>query len=411
MSRRSSASSRLVAGVGVLGVLVLAGCNLGVPAVTYETVDGTNFPLDPVGLASGDVDEDGDVDIVVAGSRGHMVFVNDGSGAFTVSSVQTFGSTRHPSLADVDADGHLDLVVALPLSGDAVPGYLLGDGAGGFGQPVALESLEEPPSNAALDVVSSDVDADGDVDVLASAIVPGLPGRSVAVYLNDGTGAFGPRTTYDLGLDTDTVWPVWLDTGDVDGDGDDDLVAATEKRVDDPDFGSRDVTIAAVALNDGAGAFAPTAAGDVQVGGIGFIWPLQPTFADLDEDGALDLAFGGFGGVTTLLGDGAGGFAAPVRSAVGVSGAIDFVEPADVDGDGHLDLVGSYAPNAAVVVYGDGAGGVDDYLGVIPGTPGLLDRDLLVDDLDGDDDPDIVAIGQDNVMGVLENALEGRPGG
>ena len=410
MSIRRSASSRLVAGAGVLGVLALAGCNLGVPAVTYETVDETNFPIDPNGLASGDVDGDGDVDLVVAGERRHAVFLNDGAGAFTRDNGQGFAGVRHPSLADVDGDGHLDLVVALRLSGDSVPGFLLGDGAGGFGPPQGLESLEEPPANAALDVVTSDVDGDSDVDVLASAIVSGVPGRSVAVYLNDGTGAFAPRTTYGLGLDTDTVWPVWLDTGDVDGDGDDDLVAVTEKRIDDPDLGSRDVTIAAVALNDGAGAFTATAAGDVEVGGIGFIWPLQPTFADLDEDGDLDLAFGGSSGVTTLLGDGAGGFAAPVRSPVPVRGAIDFVEPADVDGDGHLDLVGSYAPDAAVVVYGDGAGGVDGYQTVIPGTPGPLDRDLLVDDLDGDDDPDIVVVGQDNVMGVLENAIEGRPG-
>ena len=56
------------------------------------------------------------------------------------------------------------------------------------------------------------------------------------------------------------------------------------------------------------------------------------------------------------------------------------------------------------------ASGVDGYHTVIPGTPGLLDRDLLVDDLDGDDDPDIAVVGQDNVMGVLENAIEGRPG-
>jgi hypothetical protein len=391
-------------------VLALAGCNLGAPGVTYRTVDPDDFDraIDPTRVVAGDVDEDGDADLVVVGSRGHMVFENDGSGAFTLGFIKTTFGVETPSLDDVDGDGHLDLVGVFPLGSDDFTGYLVGDGAGGFGSPVTFEPLSAPHPDRLSNLATADVDGDGDTDVLVTSWIASVPGRHVGVYLNDGTGTFGARTSYAVGLDSDTAYPVFLDTGDVDGDGDPDAIVTSGRWVDDPEIGSREVTIGAVALNDGTGAFAPTAAGDVEIGGMGFVWPLQPVFGDLDGDGDLDVAVGGFGSVTTMLGDGAGGFAAPVRTPVGVSGPIDHIEAVHVDEDGRLDLVGSYGPDEAVVVYGDGAGGVDAHHAVVPGSPGLLDLDLEAGDLDGDGDPDIVTVSQDNVIGVLEN-VTGRP--
>lgn len=407
MVTRRPASARL--GVGIAGgaaVLALAGCNLGAAPVVYDLVELTGEQVNPYEMAAGDIDGDGDTDVVVGGSSRSAVLINDGSGGFGPE-VEGFGEQRFTSLADVDGDGNLDTVGGFRLGGDAVPGYRLGDGNGGFAAPVTLEDLSSPPPNAALDVTPVDVDGDGDLDVVASAAVSGE--RHVAVYRNDGSGTFSTRTTHDLGFHTDSLNPVWLDTGDLDADGDADVVATTAQEVFDPDFGTRRRTMAAVALNDGTGAYATTAGGPIDVGGLGVleVWPLRAALGDLDGDAAPDLVVGGPGSVGVHLGDGAGGFGAQVRHPV-PGQKVDDVSTVDLDGDGHLDVVGSTGPGKAVAAYGDGAGGIELGHELVTGTDGLLDRDLLVADLDDDGDPDIAVDAQHDVVGVIEN-VDGRP--
>jgi large repetitive protein len=403
-----------VVGMGAAGVLALAGCNLGVPPVTYELVDAENFnlPLGPTGVASGDVDGDGDLDVVATGTRGYAALTNDGSGVYTLDFPTSFQpSTSSPSLVDIEGDGDVDLVsriAGLNPSQAPVPSVRRNDGTGAFGSIEVVQP--DPPPGEMTALVPSDADGDGDIDLLAAFRVG--QERHVGTYLNDGTGAFGPPATYSLAFTSDTATPVNLAAGDIDGDGDDDVVATDTGDFTTPDGEVIDGTVAMVGLNDGRGTFA-AAGSPIEVSYNGAVWALTPTLADLDDDGNLDLAVGGPGSVTTLLANGTGGFAAPQRSEIPDTQGIDYLTSADVDEDGNLDLVGFQAILEArygVVVYGDGAGGVADAHEVVSGTrlgsDGTPARQVEITDLEGDGDPDILFLG--GSLGVVENATQGR---
>ena len=70
-------------------------------------------------------------------------------------------------------------------------------------------------------MVLGDVDGDGDLDLVA-----GNSGQTNKLYLNDGSGGFTAGTGADIGSETDHTYSVVL--GDVDGDGDLDLVAGND---------------------------------------------------------------------------------------------------------------------------------------------------------------------------------------
>jgi hypothetical protein len=406
---------RRVVGLGVMGLLALAGCNLGAAPVTYELVDADNFnqPLGPSGVASGDLEGDGDLDLVVTGDDGYGVLTNDGSGAYSLDIPDSYAPQTSPSLVDVDGDDDVDLVSYLdPTSSPErrVPAVNRNDGSGTFGPPEVVEST--PPPGELSAVVPSDADSDGDIDLLGAFRTS--DGRHVGVYLNDGTGTFAPPTTYRLGFPAAVgATPVRLVTGDLDGDGDDDVVATDVGAFTTPSGEVVDGTVAAVSLNDGTGAFAASGS-SIEVSWTGAVWALHPALADLDGDGRLDLAVGGPRSVTTLAGDGAGGFSSPQRTEVPDTRGIDFVTPADIDDDGNVDLVGFddiLSPRAGIVAYGDGAGGIDTSHEVASGTDlgsdGTPGTDVEIADIEGDGDSDILFLA--GSLGVVENAIDGRP--
>lgn len=408
MSLRRTTARAGGAGLVAVGVLALAGCNLGVDPVTYELVDAEdgNTPLGPTGLADGDVDGDGDSDVVATGRDGYATLTNDGSGAFTLDFPRDFQpSARFPSLVDVDGDDDLDLVSSVDsLNQGSVPAVRRNDGTGAFG---GLEVLQPDPTPGDLtSLTTGDADGDGDIDVLVALRIDQV--RHVGVYLNDGTGAFGLPATYSLGYTSDRATPVNLVAGDLEGDGDIDVVATDNGPFTTPDGDVVDGTIAMVGLNDGTGTF--TAGSPLELSRNGVIFALTPALADLDNDGNLDLAVGGSGSITTALGDGAGGFAAPQR--VGVA-KLDYITSADIDEDGNADIVGFediLKATDGVVLYGDGAGGVAEShglgTGTAPGGDGGVARQVGITDLEGDGDPDILFLA--GSLGVVENATEGR---
>ncbi|MEM7308385.1 MAG: VCBS repeat-containing protein [Planctomycetota bacterium] len=321
-------------------------------------------------VAFEDVDGDGDPDCLrsILGGAQVGLLVNDGSGTFADGSfgVQPlFGAedVADAALGDLDGDGDVDAYVATLGLVDAV---LLGDGAGAFS--VSSGAL---PGTALLaaDAVLADVDLDGDLDVALAALAE-------RVLLNDGAAGFVDAALPASGSSAA------VDAGDVDGDGDPDVL-----------FGG--LLTDRLYLSDGSGAF--TAA----------LLPQDPVpvaalrFGDLDGDDDLDLVLVGEGADRLLLGDGAGRFVQTEPSVSTVAAAV--VVAGDLDGDGDLDaLTGASAVRR---LDNDGAGFLREVHGAVGAPTGSFGA-LALGDLDGDGDLDAWAgssAGCQNEAFVLAN--------
>lgn len=168
--------------------------------------------------ALADLSGDGSLDLVVSNDRPDRngIYLNDGRGKFRTAG--TFGQagwpTRYITVADLNGDGHPDIIVANRSSHPAkpVPSYVcLNDGKGGFPNEIPL------PTQSATIIVAADLDGDGNDDLL----VPHRDGGQSLIFWNDGTGkfaappmAFGPiQSTVRAAV-----------AADLDGDGIVDLV-------------------------------------------------------------------------------------------------------------------------------------------------------------------------------------------
>jgi hypothetical protein len=323
---------------------------------------GSDPALDgPSGVAVGDVDGDGDLDLLTASARSSgtvSVRLNNGSGLFSGGSDPAVGSNpTSVVLGDVDGDGDLDLLTAN--LGAATVSVRLNNGSGVFSGG-SNPAVTGTPADVAL----GDVDGDGDLDLLATT--SGTTSNTVSVRLNNGSGVFSGGSDPVVGNQ-----PYRLAVGDVDGDGDLDLLTAN--------YGGATVS---VRLNNGSGVF--SGGSDPAVGNN----PRSVALGDVDGDGDLDLltASQSGGTVSVRLNNGSGVFSGGSNPAVG--GQPLSVALGDVDGDGDLDLLAANASSNTVSVRlnnGSGvfSGGVDPAVGRNP-------YSVAVGDVDGDGDLDLL---------------------
>tara|TARA_R110002072_G_scaffold141664_3_gene286958 strand:- start:73683 stop:75314 length:1632 start_codon:yes stop_codon:yes gene_type:complete len=310
----------------------------------YADATATHLPANSGGTAAvalGDFDGDGDLDLVAGtsgpGSPQTRLYVNAGNGVFVdVTSTQfpSAGMSTHAiGLGDLDGDGDMDLVLANYQQNR----LYLNAGNGVFTD--ATVSRMPVDDDYSRSVVLGDVDGDGDLDVVFGTHSSSSPGvRQNRLYLNNGTATFVDATATQLPIGNDETMSVAM--GDVDGDGDLDLVVGQtywnyNTGVPNPDL----------LLNDGAGVFARA---PISAYGEGID---DLTLGDVDGDGDLDLVAAtnsdgmgcnggcyGYAQVPILwLNDGAGGFGG--GGGVGIAGSGRAVALADVDGDDDLDMV------------------------------------------------------------------------
>ena len=290
--------------------------------LTFTAV-GLNASLSQAAdVLAADLDGDGDLDLVYgdAGSPPIGLF-NQGGLLFTQVDLTPLGSAGNSGridVADVDGNGTADVWTGGQL--------LLNDGTGAFTDASASVPSSDP-SFRADDALFLDYDGDGDVDLLAvgEAVVP-IGEQAQNLFRNDGAGGFTNVAT--TGLPIRSVLERAA-TGDVDGDGDQDLVVAIDAARPGLELWLSDAQTGLAPLDASVEEYA-----DDPVQGI---VPL-----DVEGDGLLDFAtFGGQGSSGTMTlrrNDGSGRFfdATDDLNEVGfaIAGAAG-----DFDGDGDEDLI------------------------------------------------------------------------
>jgi hypothetical protein len=213
-----------------------------------------------LGVAAGDIDNDGDMDVLFARSdtngadgtpgQPNVLLRNDGNMVFTDVSTQiTNGfsdNSRGARFGDLDGDGDLDLIVAnsgVSILSAASGEYYRNDGAGNFTEdPASFPQIDESETAIRLGVQLVDVDLDGDLDVLEHCheffdfdfSTGQQTGGDDLLFLNLGGAQGGIHGTFALDS-TYTSFGIFISTdavfADFDLDGDDDVYVPSEGKL------------------------------------------------------------------------------------------------------------------------------------------------------------------------------------
>jgi len=312
----------------------------------------------PRSVAGGDLDSDGDEDLVVANRDSDDISVLLGVGNGIYQPVVNYPAGDAPALVvlcQLNNDSHLDLAVANADSDDI--SVLIGNGDGTFQAAISVPAGDSPWS-----VCGGDLDDDGAVDL---AVANGTS-NTVTVHINNGDATFQTPVEYPVGNAPRSVL-----AADLNGDPYPDL--AVSRRY------SGNVSIL---LNNGDGTFYE--AGSYSTG----TYPANVSAGHFDSDADLDLAVVNSlsNNVSVLLNNGDATFSAAVSYATGANPQKGSV--GDLNGDGYDDLAVPNGNSSSVsILIGNGDGtfqtAVDYNTGAGPTSTHCVDTD-------GDGAPDVV---------------------
>jgi hypothetical protein len=354
----------MVIGIGG-GVTVLVGSGFGTFYIpqAFTTDQGATM-----GLAVGDIDDDGRVDLLATCQSTAVVAFLAAVSPFGAH--QDFAAGTSPldvAVADVNGDSLPDLVSAN--NGSANVSVLVNAGAGSF--PTHTEYATPRYPNI---VRLGDLGADGQPEILVGTFSPFYADTNrVYVFPNLGNGTFGTRSQLDLLESQDGINGMAL--GDINRDTHLDFV-------DTHSFtnGTR------IWFGNGSGGF--TSVPPLVTG----LRPAGVALADVNADSTLDLLLTRFGSdtVSDFRGDGAGNFMPPLTFFAGASGPTE-VTAGDVDADGKVDLAVLDQTSRSIAIFqGTGTGGfAQPEVKAVQANSGLalrdVNRDGIVDLVFGSD--------------------------
>jgi len=311
--------------------------SLGVVAQVYENQGGGTFAdifanlpgVERGAVAWGDYDNDGDLDILLAGRDSAdndiaRVYENQGGGTFVdISAGLTGVGVSSAAWGDYDNDGDLDILLAgYGASIDDDAQVYENQGGGTF-----VDISAGLPGLAYGSAVWGDYDNDGDLDILLTG--DGPLGVISQVYENQGGGTFANISAGLIGLYRSSA--AW---GDYDNDGDLDILLTGSDRV--PDADGNFTMISRVYQNQGDGTFTDILAGLTGVRAGSANW------GDYDNDGDLDILLTGSHAIRDYVSKvyenrGGGRFTDISADFIGL--AFSSAAWGDYDADGDLDIL------------------------------------------------------------------------
>ena len=368
------------------------------------------------GAAAGDIDGDGDIDVfilrgdirpnVLYRNENGVEFTSQASSAGLANTLSANMNGRHsgPTFGDLDGDGDLDLLIG-GLEGDPLRLYI-NNGFGAFTDVTAGSGFDLAASQYTVSIAMGDYDADGDLDVAMShwgtPRNASSPGETETLWRNDSGPSglrFTPtslaagvatnlaldRSTGVLGADHDYSFSPSF--ADMDNDGDLDLVIVSDFR------GSR------IFMNQGDGTFLLNPFSPDDENGMG------SAIGDYDNDGDLDWFVSSINGNRLYENLGGGSFRRAPESGVESGGWGWGSCFADFNADGWLDIyqtngweagkdpsASNYVNDESRLWMNNGDGTFTDQASA----SNMLDTDqgrgVICDDLDNDGDVDVLLL-------------------
>ncbi|WP_367388181.1 T9SS type A sorting domain-containing protein [Lewinella sp. LCG006] len=339
---------------------------LSLPSISGSTNN------DQKGLEIIDIDNDNLVDVVVFESRsgGMSWYKNLGSAVFGPEQIVTdqIPTLSSITISDLDNDGAPDILFT-DYALNEYSWFKNQDGLGDFGSRLRISSYAYFINH----VDYGDIDGDGDLDLVSSSHAD----NKVAWYEN--TNGLGDFSNIQQLISTTTDGARDVFAVDLDGDLDQDVLVSA----------SLDASTNEYQLlwfeNDGTGTFTTEHIFETTMEDI-----LRINYADVDNDGDMDVICGQENSVLALYkNNGDGTFAPPVVFSETGFAYLTSLEVADLDGDGDIDVLASYISDEIIWHENvDGLGDLSVKHIIIEDMPSATA--ISVADLDGDDDNDVL---------------------
>jgi hypothetical protein len=297
----------------------------------------TTGATSPYAVASGDLNNDTRLDLIIANEGSDTIGIFYGFTYTTFLSYRGYGESAHRSplvviVSDFNNDNYSD--IAVTYYGTNEIGIILGYGTGSF---TNITSYSTGANSMPWGIVAGDFNNDNLLDI----VVANTGTDNIGVFLGYGNGSFATIVTYSLGQSSS---PIAVDVGDLNGDGHLDIVETNS--------GTDSV---GVLFGYGNGTFFVSQIYSTGQGSQ----PFSVALGDFDNDSRLDIVVANYDNdsVGVLLGYGNGTFRNQTTIPTGFYSRPYSVTVVDFNGDHRLDIAVANSNNDNVGIllgYGDG---------------------------------------------------------